>query len=727
VIIAAVYKAADSVHTLTPPSGWTLINTATDTTNIHATMYYKVAGSSEPSTYSWNVDTGGIWGVGLFTFRGVNNVSPIQASAKASYTTQDPATAPSATATTSDVAVLTFRASRDDQPTAVTHTTTDAGTEAADWGFDGGASTRNGALYYQLGRPSGAYAYTVNSSGTVTNGAMYTVILAPAPAGSFAASAPTPTVANIDGAIGTDVQGVLSPDAPLPYVTVRQATEPPDQSAAPGRLIPGAALPSNDDVVGLTGELDATAPMPVVLFAGVPVGSLTPEAPVPTVDITGTLTAEGDVERVNAPLPTVDIEAAQNPLNAIAPAATADVNGSVTASGTLAVAPLSPVVDVAGSVAITSGISFVAASEASTTNSGTLALDKPTGTIQGDLMLTYVNSYTGAADPTAPSGWTKIRLVNGGSGVIGLSAWYKIAGASEPASYTWSVGTAAVWQVAGASYRGVDGDNPIQAHNGATGTAAGQSTGSVTTTGTVWLSSAASVIEEPPPATVSTSTSSDASDAERKDFGTMTVDRMRALAVYDSNRDISAGTYSRTLTVNSGTNGGHPAIIVAINPPSDVVALLSPLAPQVAIDVNGAVNVSGTIAKNWPSPTVNVDGSLSISGDFTGATAPAATADLGGESEADRVHVILPSPTAAMDGSLLASATIAATAPQPIGMEFVGGYAIGTMASTAPIPTVTMGVETKATGARVKKVDPEDRTYYVPANPRVTAIDGLEG
>lgn len=724
VIIAAVYKAADSVHTLTPPSGWTLINTATDTTNIHATMYYRVA-NTEPASYIWQVDTTGIWGVGQFTFRGVNNVSPIQASAKATYTTADPATAPSATAITNDVAVLTFRASRDDSTTEVTHTTTDAGTEAADWGNDGGASTRNGAVYYQLARPSGAYAYAVNSSGTVTNGVMYTVILAPAPAGSFTASAPTPTVANIDGAIGTDVSGVLSPDAPLPYVTVRQATEPPDQSAAPGRLIPGAALPSNGEVVGLAGELDAFAPMPVVLFAGVPVGSLTPEAPMPTVDVNGTLLVQGDVERVNAPLPTVDIEAAQNPLRAIAPVPTADINGSVKASGALVATPLSPVVDIAGSAAITSGVSFIASTEATTAGSASLAIDKPAGTVQGDLMLTYVNSFTGAAAPTAPSGWTMIRLVNGGSGVLGLSAWYKIATGSEPASYTWNVGTSSVWNVACSTYRGVDGDNPIHAHNGGTSTNAAQATGNITTTGTTWVSSASGVMESN--STVATCTTSDGLDAERNDFASSTASFMRALAVYDSNRDITAGTQSRTLTTSTGANGQHCCIIVAINPPSDVVALLSPLAPQVAIDVNGTVNISGTIAKNWPSPVVDVAGTLAVSGDLAGTQWPSPVVDLNGQSEVDRINAIAPSVIADLNGSLKASAAIAATAPQPIGMEFVGGYAIGTLAATAPVPTITMGVETKATGARVKKVDPEDRTYYIPASPRVRTIDGLEG
>jgi hypothetical protein len=723
-MIAAIYKAPNSVHTLNAPAGWTLINTATDTTNIHGTMYYKVAGSSEPATYTWSCsgdpDGTGIWGVGQFTFRGVNNVSPIQASAKATYTTADPATAPSATATTNDVAVITFRASRDDQPTEVTHTTTDAGTEAADWGHDGGTTTRNAAVYYNLARPSGAYAYSVNTSGTVTNGVMYTVILAPAPAGSIAATAPTPATADINGQLGTNLQGVLEAVAPKPEVTLRQPTEVADSDAAPGRMIPGAAMPGRDLVYGVSGVLHPSSPMPVVLFAGVPVGSLHPTAPIPTVDVNGALTAEGDVERVNAPLPTASIIAAQNPLVATAPVPTADINGAAKVNAALVGAPFAAQASIQATRDLTTGVSFVNSTEASTTNSATLAVDKPTGVIAGDLLLTYVNSWTGAADPTPPSGWTKIRTVNGGSGVLGLSAWYKIAGGSEPANYTWSVGSSAVWQVACSAYRGVNGDNPIHAHNGGTSTAAAQGTGNITTTGTTWISSASGVMESN--STVATCTTSDGSDAERNDFASSTASFMRALAVYDSNRDISAGTYSRTLTTSTGTNGSHCAIIVAINPPSDVVANLQPLAPQVALDVNATVKVSGDLAgSTFPAVIADVNGTLKISGDLAGTNWPQPVVDFNGQSQVDRIHAVAPVPIGNIDGTVKSSATITAVAPNATG-DWVGGYAIGAIQATAPAPTALLGVESKVTGARVKTVKAEDRTYYVPAAPREVKV-----
>ena len=86
-----------------------MINTATDTTNIHGTMYYKVAGASEPTTYTWDCSATSYWGVGVFTFRGVDATTPIHQSNKATYTTEDPATAPSVTTTVANSVVMTFR------------------------------------------------------------------------------------------------------------------------------------------------------------------------------------------------------------------------------------------------------------------------------------------------------------------------------------------------------------------------------------------------------------------------------------------------------------------------------------------------------------------------------------------------------------------------------------------------------------------------------------------
>lgn len=66
----------------------------------------------------------------------------------------------------------------------------------------------------------------------------------------------------------------------------------------------------------------------------------------------------------------------------------------------------------------------------------TFSVDKPSGTLEGDFMLLVVHaSNTSISVPTLPAGWQQVR--NGVmTGVLGPLIFYKVAGASEPSSYT---------------------------------------------------------------------------------------------------------------------------------------------------------------------------------------------------------------------------------------------------------------------------------------------------
>ena len=94
----------------------------------------------------------------------------------------------------------------------------------------------------------------------------------------------------------------------------------------------------------------------------------------------------------------------------------------------------------------------------------------PSGVETGDILLASIVIYDGtAADvPTPPIGWTALRrdTVNSGDKA---STWlyYRIAGASEPASYSWSIGANWAAGVMGA-WRGVS-STPIDQASGATG------------------------------------------------------------------------------------------------------------------------------------------------------------------------------------------------------------------------------------------------------------------
>ena len=118
-----------------------------------------------------------------------------------------------------------------------------------------------------------------------------------------------------------------------------------------------------------------------------------------------------------------------------------------------------------------SSIQFVAASSLSSygTAVSNVAIGVPSGVQAGDCLLAQVAIFdsSGTNVPTAPSGWSLIRhdtgSVNGGAKI---SSWLydKIAGASEPSSYSWSISSQ--WAVgAMGAWRGTLGQ-PIDRSSG---------------------------------------------------------------------------------------------------------------------------------------------------------------------------------------------------------------------------------------------------------------------
>src|SRR5215204_452246 len=91
----------------------------------------------------------------------------------------------------------------------------------------------------------------------------------------------------------------------------------------------------------------------------------------------------------------------------------------------------------------------------------------PTGTKQGDVMLALLQADYGNVGGTLPSGWTLINEHLEGRD-LSLHAYYKIAAATEPPSYTWNVVNTALHDpLAGGTiltFRGVDQASPIFAN-----------------------------------------------------------------------------------------------------------------------------------------------------------------------------------------------------------------------------------------------------------------------
>src|SRR2546425_5611240 len=109
-------------------------------------------------------------------------------------------------------------------------------------------------------------------------------------------------------------------------------------------------------------------------------------------------------------------------------------------------------------------------SRAGISGSGTLTVNKPTGVVSGDLLIAAISVR--AAAPATPSGWTLIwcQYSSSGSGsggstcpgatpTVSLAVYRKVAGASEPASYSWTVANKAEGIIS--AYYNVDTTNPL--------------------------------------------------------------------------------------------------------------------------------------------------------------------------------------------------------------------------------------------------------------------------
>ena len=97
-------------------------------------------------------------------------------------------------------------------------------------------------------------------------------------------------------------------------------------------------------------------------------------------------------------------------------------------------------------------------------------------------MLAAVNVISGPA-VTAPSGWTLVRRdASAGSPSVAQSLYVRVAGGSEPASYTWTFAAAHGASGGIVAYSGVSNSSPVEASSGQASTTNSVTAPSVTTT-----------------------------------------------------------------------------------------------------------------------------------------------------------------------------------------------------------------------------------------------------
>ncbi len=106
------------------------------------------------------------------------------------------------------------------------------------------------------------------------------------------------------------------------------------------------------------------------------------------------------------------------------------------------------------------------AAKGATSGVQSLVINKPAGTAQGDVMVAAISIRPSTATINI-SGWTLVRRINNSSGNSNsLAVYYKVAGASEPSSYTWSLASSTGSAGGISSFSGVDPANPIDVESG---------------------------------------------------------------------------------------------------------------------------------------------------------------------------------------------------------------------------------------------------------------------
>jgi hypothetical protein len=128
-------------------------------------------------------------------------------------------------------------------------------------------------------------------------------------------------------------------------------------------------------------------------------------------------------------------------------------------------------------------ITFVSYSHA-TSNDVTITdvtVGMPASTVAGNLLLANISVNGGSqATVTAPSGWTQILSTDNDTNVSTIS-YYKIASASEPSSYTWTVDHHTTAEGEISQYSGIDTSNPIDSATGNIGFGTIATTSTLTT------------------------------------------------------------------------------------------------------------------------------------------------------------------------------------------------------------------------------------------------------
>lgn len=218
------------------------------------------------------------------------------------------------------------------------------------------------------------------------------------------------------------------------------------------------------------------------------------------------------------------------------------------------------------------------ASASAATDTATLTINRPTGTVANDMMIAAIGVRPSTATISAPSGWTLVRRTdNGGSGGASnsLAVFRRTAGASEPASYAWDV-TGATQSVGGIqSFANVDISNPIDAE-------AGQITASALTHATPSITTSVAKTMLVTAHTFGTSTTwtapSGMSEGFDRQFQPVASNEGQSIEASYALQSSAGSSGAKTATASGGSGAADPGVthILALRPPAPAITINAP-------------------------------------------------------------------------------------------------------------------------------------------------------
>jgi hypothetical protein len=241
-----------------------------------------------------------------------------------------------------------------------------------------------------------------------------------------------------------------------------------------------------------------------------------------------------------------------------------------------------------------------------TTSTGAWAISAPAGVTAGDILVMKAGAI-GSFTWTGPTGWT-LAVDEASNSNVHVTIWVKVATGSDSYSITPSIGVKGSATVE--AYTGGDVNVPIEAVAHGVATTVGSVVAALTTTVTGdWVSYA--TVSRHPTAAAKTLTTSDGSDLELLDHGTSAGPTSDVtFGSYDSNRALTAGAQSRTITVNTGTEQQFAWAMVAIRPagaPSGALVNIELDAPTALPPLRGALIAMSLTA---PAPSAGKSGGI---------------------------------------------------------------------------------------------------------------------